>query len=508
MRLSRRALVASGAVLPMLRCAQALAAPKDLLIFGLSGYPASLAVWSQVGTSATTVKLLTHRGLLSFDAKGELRGELAESWAPRGSNGWEFRLREAKFATGARVTAADVRWTLEQLPDARHAAYYRGVFADLDRIETPDDRTVVIYTKAPLVTLPLIMAMPHMMIVPAGAVAERGQLPPGAGPYVLKAQERGVALEFERSEHYYRPGLPRTPRVRMVAYADETLRVAALKSGDVDIIEYVPWQSMGMIEADPTLKMDQTFGPFMYLTFNGQAGPFTNPLLRQAVAFGVRRDDVVNAAFFGRGAPLGGLPIVKESPYYDEATANHWTYDPARVKALLAQAGVPGGFSCKLLSNAQFTMHRSTAEVVQQSLASVGIAVDLQLPDYATYTTLGNRGQYEMALVGNVSDYNDPDGLASLIDGSLPVSFVRSFNLNIPELHDNLVLGRQEADAAKRKAIYAKVVQIALEKAPIVGLAWRAQAYAMKAKVSGFASLPGQLTFFSGMTLEDTSIEG
>ncbi len=91
MRLSRRALVASGAVLPMLRSAQALAAPKDLLIFGLSGYPASLAVWSHVGTSATTVKLLTHRGLLSFDAKGELCAQAAHIPVHLGSMAFAMR---------------------------------------------------------------------------------------------------------------------------------------------------------------------------------------------------------------------------------------------------------------------------------------------------------------------------------------------------------------------------------------------------------------------------------
>jgi peptide/nickel transport system substrate-binding protein len=503
MKLSRRSLVAAGAALPFLRGA-VRAAQKDSLTFALSTYPPSLALWASVGTSAVTVKLQTHRGLLSFAADGTVRGELAEHWERDDDAGWTFHLRDAQYHTGAPVTAADVKWTIEQVAAPTSTAYYRSLFQQVDRIDTPDARTVRIVMKTPLVTLPLVLASPHMPIVPSGATEHDG-IPPGAGPFVLTSQERGVGLEFKAFDKFYRPGLPKLRSIRMIVYADETLRVSALQTGDVDIIEYVPWQSMAALGADPKVKMDATDGPFMYLNFNGKSGPFVNPKLRQAVAYAVDREAIVKAAFYGRGHELGGPPLVPGTEFYNAAAANHWTYDPARAKALLAEAGMPNGFECALLSNAQYGMHKSTAEVVQQNLAAVGIQAELKLPDWATYTTLGNRGQYQFAVAGGACDNNDPDGLSSIIDGTLSPSYARSYGMDIAGLHELLVAGDQEFDPAKRQQIYARVEQLVLDQAPMVGLCWRSQAYAMTTNLQGFHNLPGQLTLFSGVTLEDTA---
>jgi peptide/nickel transport system substrate-binding protein len=127
------------------------------------------------------------------------------------------------------------------------------------------------------------------------------------------------------------------------------------------------------------------------------------------------------------------------------------------------------------------------------------------LPDWPTRVTLGNRGQYEMAVMGSASEYNDPDGLTQFLAGNLAVSYVRSFGLDIPRIDQLLAAGRAEFDAAKRRAIYTELQQECLEQAPMVGLCFRSQGYAMNRQVSGFHNLPGALTFYSGTTLEQTA---
>ena len=502
-RTTRRTLLGAGLALPWLGRPARAARTPGVLTFGLSSYPPSLAPWNNTGTAAVTVKLQVYRGLLSYGGNGELRGELAESWERDGETGWVFKLRDAMFHNGARVTAEDVKWTLEQVAGEKSTAFLRTQMQEIDRIEMTDPRTVRVFLKQPNVMLPEMLASPHMGIIARGS-SDGGGTPVGAGPYKIKAQERGVSLDLEAFDKYYRPGLPRTKGLRFVAYADENLRVAALQAGDVDMIEYVPWQSMGQIEADPKLTLDTVDGPFMGLSFNGAQGPFKDKLVRQAVAFAIKREEIVNAAFFGRGNPLEGLPIPPGSPYYDATRAKYWRYDPARAKALLAQAGVPNGFSTTLLSTAQYGMHKSTAEVVQQNLAAIGIQVTLNLPDWATRVNLGNRGQYEFCVQGTTGDNNDPDGLASLIDGELPPNNARSVGLRTPEIHALFVKGRGEFDLAKRKAIYAELETLALDQCPMVGLAWRAQGYAMAKDVTGFRNLPSALNFFSGTSLEDT----
>jgi peptide/nickel transport system substrate-binding protein len=500
MRLSRRHLIAGATALPF---APRLArAEPGTLIFGLSSYPPNLQPWASTGTAALTVKALLFRGLLSFGPDGQVRGELAEKWEREGDHAWVFHLRDASFHNGAAVTAADVKWTLEQIAADKSGAYLRGQLQDLQSIETPDSRTVRIVTKTPIVTLPLTLATPFAPIIAKDTLTA----PVGAGPYTLAAQERGVSVELEAFGTYYKPGLPKMKRIRMLAYADENARVAALQAGDVDMIEYVPWQSMETIQADSKLKLNSVDGPYMGLAFNGGSGPFKDSRLRQAVACAIRRDEIIKAAFFGHGTVLENIPIPQASEFYNETYAHGFKYDPARAKKLMSDAGVAEGFSCTLLSTAQYGMHKSTAEIVQQHLGEIGIEVKLNLPDWPTRVSLGNRGQYEFCVQGQAADNNDPDGLSAYIDGTLPLDNARSANLPTPRIHELLVQGRAEFDPAKRHAIYNELQQVAQDVVPLVGLCWRSQGYAMAKGVQGFTNLPGGLNFYSGTTLEDVSV--
>ena len=504
--LSRRTLLqlaAAGGAVPFLR-ARAATVPGTLR-FGLSTYPPNLFPWANVGTAGATAKLAIHRGLLGYAPDGSLRGELAESWAADGDTAWVFHLRQAVFHNGDPVTADDVKWTFDQVAGEKSTAYLRTDLQRFVRVEAPDQRTIRVVLPAPNVTLPYLMASYFLPIVQKGST-ENGGLGMGAGPFLLKSQERGVAMEFTPFDKYYRPGLPRLQSIRMVAYADENLRATALQAGDVDLIEYVPFPAMQAIGDDPGLRLQTTQGPFMYMTFNGRTGPFVNPLVRQAVALAIRREDVVKAAFFGRGAPLEGLPIDPQSPFFDPALAKGWAYDPARAKALLSQAGVPDGFACTLLGTTTYGMHKDTAQVVQQHLSEIGIKVELNLPDWATRVAIGNRGQYEFSVQGTAADSNDPDGLSPLIAGGLAPSYARSFGVSVPGLDDKLAAGRAEFDMAKRRAIYEDVQRLSLEGAPIAGLAWRSQGYGFAKGVTGFQNLPGALSFYSGTTLETVAI--
>ncbi|WP_426956486.1 ABC transporter substrate-binding protein [Muricoccus radiodurans] len=500
--LSRRAAIGAAAALPFLKMPGARARTPGVLTFGLSSFPPSIQPWVNGGTAAATVKLMIYRGLTSYGTDGQLRGELAESWSQEG-NAWTFRLRDATFQNGEKVTAADVKWTIEQVAAERSTAYFRAEMQGVDRVETPDDRTVRIVTKQPVVTLPIWMASYHLPIISRNSA--RGTFV-GAGPFILKNQERGVSLELEPFTGYYRPGLPRLKGLKVTAYPDENLRVAALQSGDVDLVEYVPWQNMDAIAANPALKLDAVDGAFMFLVFNGSKPPFNDARVRRAVAHAVRRDDLVRAAFFGRGSPLEQLPVPESSRFYNAEFKHGWRYDPDLSKRLLAEAGHANGITCSILSTAQYGMHKDTAEVVQQHLAAVGINATLNLPDWATRITLGNRGQYDLAVMGTAADSNDPDGIANFIDGSLSPSYVRSFGLKVDRITELLNAGRAEFDEAKRRDIYREMERIAIEQAPMVGLTWRSQGYAMRREVTGFQNLPGALTFYSGLTFETANV--
>ena len=135
------------------------------LTFGLSSYPPNILPWANTGTAAATVKLMIYRGLTGFAPDGSLRAELAESWAPEGSTAWVFKLRDAMFQNGEKVTSADVKWTIEQVAGEKSTAYLRSQMQAIDKIETPDDKTVRFVMKEPAATLPLWFANFHMPII-------------------------------------------------------------------------------------------------------------------------------------------------------------------------------------------------------------------------------------------------------------------------------------------------------------------------------------------------------
>jgi peptide/nickel transport system substrate-binding protein len=498
--LSRRTFLGASAALTFAHIAPAWAQGQETITFGLSSFPPNLKPWDQAGTAAGTVKLMIHRGLLSFDTEGELRGEIAESWERDGDTSWTFKLRDAKFHDGSPVTAADVKWCVEQIAAPTSTAVYRVEMQGIASVEVPDDKTVILKTKQPISTLPLWLASYNMAIVKQGSELTD---PVGAGPYKIASTERGSSLTLEASPEYYKAGLPKTKTLKLVVYSDENLRVAALDAGDVDIIEYVPWSAMKAISENPALTLDAVDGPFMGLLFNGSKTPFNDKRVRKAIAHAIRRDEIVSAAFFGYATPLAHLPIAESSAFYNADLANGWAYDPDLSRKFLADAGFAGGLSCNILSTAQYRMLKDTAEIVQQQLAEVGIMAELTLPDWSTRVQLASRGQYDIAVHGTAADTNDPDSLTANVDGSLSPSISRSFKLDIPKITELLAAGRAEFDLEKRKKIYHEMESVALDEVPMVGLCLRKQGYAMKKSVTGFKNLPGQLTFSSGITFED-----
>ena len=503
---TRRHLLATAGALPLLglRGGRAVAREPGHLVMGISGWPSTLAQWTNAGTVAQNAKLLMFRGLLGYGPDGQMRGELAERWERAEDGSWVFHLRDAVFHNGNPVTAADVRYSIEQMAADKSPAYLKGEMAGITAVDTPDARTVRLRTKEPSAVLPTLFASYFAPVVAKDSL-DRGGLGVGAGPFVLAGQERGTFIDLQAFDRFYRPGLPKLRTVRLVSYADEDARVSALKAGDVDLIEYVPWAAMAGLGADPAFTLQTTEGPFMYLYFNAKAGPFSDARVRQAVAVAIRREEIVQAAFFGRGRPLESLPFERASPFFDEAASHGWAYDPNRAKALLAEAGLGSGFACKLLGTSTYGMIKGTAEVIQSQLAAIGIQAELVLPDWATRIAIGNRGQFDLAVNGTTNESNDPDGMGNLVASNLPSNYTRSFGISAPQIDGLLAEGRRTFDQAQRKAVYAELEQVALQVVPIVGLCWRDQGYAMTRQLTGFTGMPGALTFYSAMTLETAS---
>ena len=166
-------------------------------------------------------------------------------------------------------------------------------------------------------------------------------------------------------------------------FPDETARVTALRTNAVDIMDFVPQAEQGALEAtkDIVLYTDKETNLFQF-AMRQDKPPFDNVKVRQALSAAVDREAALKASLFGRGAVLTGGPLWKSSWAYSPDVKQIYTYDPARAKRLLAEAGFPNGFKTTILSNTSFAMHQNTAVTVQSGLKAIGVDAELTLFDF------------------------------------------------------------------------------------------------------------------------------
>lgn len=490
---------------------QATGAAGGMLKFGLAAEPDTMDPYVQNGTSGRTMKLAIFRGLYNYNEKGELSPELAESYTNNEElTSYTFKLRSAKFHNGDLVTPEDVKFTFERMLAENSKATFKNELSVIESITVDSEDTVTFHLKEPSAPFVHYLALPESVIVSKTWTAENGGnidiKPMGAGPFKFVSWNEGRDLTVEKFDGYYKEKEPKLDEIQFVFYADENTRVNALRAGDVDLVESVPWKDIASIEKDANLKLDSVNGPFMTLQFNTESGPLSDPKVRQAIAYAIDRQTIINTAFSGRGEAIYGMAIPEGYMGYDEKYTNYFKNDKEKAKQLLEEAGYPNGFKAKLLATSQYGYHEQTAVAVQSELKEVGIELELDLPDWASRVNKNLEGDYDILVAGTAGDITDADWMSNFYTGGGP-RLNNSAYFDDKEINNLLVQGRQETDSTKREDIYNQLTERAMELSPFVYLMWREQSYGMRSNVTGFTNISGYLSFQSGITLENTSVK-
>ncbi|WP_066309578.1 ABC transporter substrate-binding protein [Bacillus sp. FJAT-29814] len=481
------------------------------LTFGLAAEPTTMDPYIQNGTHGRTVKLAIYRGLFNYNEKGELEPELAESYTTNDElTSYTFKLRDAKFHNGDPVTAEDVKFTYERMLASDSKATFKTELSIIKDIQVADEKTITFNLTEPSAPFVHYTALPESVIVSKSYTEANGEglatKPMGAGPFRFVSWTQGSNIVLEKFDDYYKEGKPYLDEIKFQFYSDENTRVNALRAGDVNLIENVPWKDTDSISKVDNLKLESANGPFMALQFNTDFEPFSNPKVRQAIAYGIDRNAIINTAFSGRGEAIYGMAILKGYMGYDEKFTKYFKHDVKKAKELLAEAGYPNGFKATLLSTSQYGMHEQTAVAVQSELKKIGIEVELELPDWATRINKNVKGEYQFLVAGTSGDITDGDWMSNFYKGG-PARLNNSANFDDEQINNLLAQGKKEIDPAKREEIYKQLIERAMELSPFVYLSWREQSYGMQKNVNGFENLDGFLSFQSGVTLEETYIE-
>jgi peptide/nickel transport system substrate-binding protein len=291
--------------------------------------------------------------LIDIDATFQPVPELAESWsASEDGKTWTFKLREGvTFHDGTPFDAADVVYTFERLLDPALATGAKQVLTFLEggKVEAVDAHTVTFTTLEPVAELPLLITNKFTGIVAEGATAEELRLHGnGTGPFMQGQFEPGApVIVLERNPNYWKEGLPRAECLRITVAQEPVAALAAIKSGEVDLVLNVDPSVIPNLQGDDTVKLLETGASnSMTLSMWVDTPPFDDVRVRQALKLAVDRQAMIDTVLLGFGEPGADNPVPLGTPAsFTEAAP---TRDIDRAKQLLAEAGHPDGLKIDL----------------------------------------------------------------------------------------------------------------------------------------------------------------
>ncbi|HPL28737.1 MAG TPA: ABC transporter substrate-binding protein [Anaerolineae bacterium] len=426
--------------------------------------------------------------LVQADDKGRIVPDLALSWEPSADGlTWTFTLREGvKFHNGRTMTADDVKYSFERLLAPETASPRAKDFAVVQSVAAPDAKTVVFTLKAPSAPFLSNLAYGWAAIVPQEAAATLRDQPVGTGPFKVVQWVKDSHVALERFDDYFVPGVPYLDTATFRVITDPSSRMAALRAGEVDVIPELPVQEVAAVRQEADLKIIEVpFNGIQYIAVNNAQPPFDNVKVRQALNHAVDKQAVIDAAQFGIGVPIGShMPPVTE--YYVDL-AGRYPYNPEKAKQLLAEAGYPNGLETTMILPQPYDFHIRNGQVVADQLAKVGIKVKLETMEWGTWLKqVYNGRQFALTAIGATGRLDPAPFLSAYVSTS--AENMRNYaNTQFDEL---AAQGAVEADAARRREIYAQMQTLLADDAAAVFLLAPLSSVTLRRPVQGWVVYP------------------
>jgi peptide/nickel transport system substrate-binding protein len=413
--------------------------------------------------------------------------------------------RGVTFHDGEKFDAAAVKFNIERHKNMA-GSNRRGELAPVTGVDVVDESTARLNLSAPF--SPLLAALADragMMVSPKAAQAEGdkfGAKPICSGPFRFVERVAQDKIVLERYPNYWNKGEIHLDRVIYLPIVDSTVRLANLRSGQLDIIERMAGSDVPSLKTDSRFKVARiTEIGYQGITINVGKSDLAqkNPLgkdarVREAFELALDREGIVQVAMDGE-ADVGNQWVAPTNAYYSKNVPIP-KRDVARAKALLAEAGV---------TNPSFTLVTPTtsdaqkiAQIVQAMVKDAGFDVKIQSTEFATSLDMADKGQFE-AYVLAWSGRADPDGnLYSFDFCKAPLDYAGYCK---PEVDELLNRSRSALDPAERKKIYEQIAAIVLKDRPIVYLFHRHWLWAHTAKLSGLRMVPDGLVRVQGLRM-------
>jgi peptide/nickel transport system substrate-binding protein len=303
----------------------------------------------------------------------------------------------------------------------------------------------------------------------AEKMGEADNPPIGTGPFKFVSWERSGLFVMRRYENYW--GTPaKIDEVIFKNIQEDAARIAALESGQADIISNVPPHEVERLKAIPRLRVQPVQGlrP-IFLVLCPAYKPLDNLKVRRAMTHAIDRDRIIKHVLEGNAYPLKGLLGPQVFGYDPNAKA--FAYDPERAKQLLTEAGFPNGFEIDYHSpTGRYPKDREVAQVIVEQLSKVGIKANLKTPDWSIFNTEYKNGKYAFYLTGRGS-LTDADTLFQQYFKTGATRRVLGYSN--PKVDELLETEQQTFDVKKREKLLWEAHRLILEDAPAIPL-WNA----------------------------------
>ncbi|MBM7096284.1 ABC transporter substrate-binding protein [Bacillus sp. H-16] len=493
-------------------------AEDQTLIFARGGDSVSLDYASVTDGESSRVTEQIYESLLKFDDDSfEIGPGLAHDWDVSDDGlTFTFYLEEGvTFHDGTDFNADAVKLNFERWADPDHEYHFAdegytysvygtqfGGFAGDDghvisEINVVDDYTVEFVLNEQLGSFIQNMGMSYFSITSPAAFEEYGSAinenPVGTGPFKFVSWTRDDQIVLEKNEDYWQEGLPKLDSVIFTVIPDNSARLTALRTGEIDMMDGLDPDDVEVIESEDGLTVfERTTNNIGYLGFNMDKEPFDDVLVRQAFNHAVDKETLISVLYAGLAEPAKNIIPPGYLGYNDNI--EEYEYDPDRAMELLEEAGYADGMEFDLwtmpVARPYMPDPQRAAEVLQENFAAIGVTANIVSMEWATYLERTEQGEQDVFMLGWSGTNGDPDYFfGNLLHSSAIPGGNRTFYRS-DEADDLFNQAKVSVDEDERAELYERAQEVVHDDAPLIPLVHTTPVLAGSDRVQGYVPHP------------------